>query len=186
MSTSTKALNAKSLKVRLAENFRNSLLPIAALLILSVITAYGVNSVRSEPLSWRHRPDPSSMTFSIDLLELDTLLSDPNTVLLDARDSTLYSAGHIPGAVNLPPEDIFLSSGGVDLPIAKLSDKFKTYLSSIATQTWIVAYCSESSPELANRLANTITDTGHKKIVVFVPGFEGWQAAKRPIEPQNP
>ena len=56
-------------------------------------------------------------------------------VLLDVRDADAYSAGHIPGAVNLPLADI------------------ETRAASLPTDRRYVAYCWRETCHLAARAA---------------------------------
>ena len=55
----------------------------------------------------------------IDVQEVQELLNDPGTVIIDIRDKASYQAGNIPNSINLSNEDIvdFLDSTDRKAPL---------------------------------------------------------------------
>jgi rhodanese-related sulfurtransferase len=94
-------------------------------------------------------------------------LHDANgAVFLDARSAEEYSAGHIPGAISMPFDDVFKKP-----ELAKFDDKGKP----------IVTYCDGGDCELSKDLAFSLIDNGHKKVVFFKDGLPGWKSAGNPV-----
>jgi rhodanese-related sulfurtransferase len=95
-------------------------------------------------------------------------LHDANAaVFLDARSAEEYAAGHIPGAISMPFDDVFKKPD-----LAKnLDDKGKP----------IVTYCDGGDCELSKDLAFSLIDNGHKKVVFFKDGLPGWKSAGNPV-----
>jgi rhodanese-related sulfurtransferase len=95
-------------------------------------------------------------------------LHDANGALfLDARSAEEYAAGHIPGAISMPFDDVFKKPD-----LAKnLDDKGKP----------IVTYCDGGDCELSKDLAFSLIDNGHKKVVFFKDGLPGWKSAGNPV-----
>jgi rhodanese-related sulfurtransferase len=95
------------------------------------------------------------------------LFDSRGALIVDARETALYEAGHIPGAVSLPYEEAnpdridALDPGGRP----------------------IIAYCDGGSCELSMNLAwDMILEGGHKKVLVYMGGFPEWQKAGFPVE----
>ncbi|MFI5372812.1 MAG: rhodanese-like domain-containing protein [Candidatus Eisenbacteria bacterium] len=91
-------------------------------------------------------------------------LHDANAALfVDARTAEEYAAGHIPGAVSLPFDDVFKKPD-----LAKQLD---------SQGRPIVTYCDGGDCELSKDLAFSLIDNGHKKVVFFKDGLPGWKSA---------
>ena len=95
-------------------------------------------------------------------------LHDANAALfVDARSAEDYAAGHIPGAVSMPFDDVF-----------KKPDLAKNLDSQGRP---IVTYCDGGDCELSKDLAFSLIDNGHKKVVFFKDGLPGWKSAGNPV-----
>ena len=100
----------------------------------------------------------------IDVNEFDQKRKEPDTVVLDVRTSHEYTAGHVPGAVNLDIHDPkFLEK--VDA-----LDKSKTYLVHCA-----MGVRSEAATKKMAAL-------GFPNLFDFHGGFKAWENAHKPIE----
>ncbi|MDR1656614.1 MAG: rhodanese-like domain-containing protein [Deltaproteobacteria bacterium] len=108
------------------------------------------------------------LIFFEDFSLMESLLSNPNTVLLDARDPRLYAIGRLPGAVSFPAEDA--------------PSRGQTFLRSLSAGAKIVAYCSERFCPLAEELATSLLKQGASEILVFAPGYDAWSESGRPVE----
>lgn len=101
-------------------------------------------------------PDKISAQKLADMLQAGT----KRVTVIDVRDKERFDAGHVPGAVNIPLEEI--EAGNFELPKDQL----------------IVTYCGggTSGPKGAELLANA----GYTTRVM--EGFRPWQAQELPIE----
>lgn len=103
-------------------------------------------------------------------LQQAKLAFDEDVVFIDARSSTEYAAGHIPGALSVPTSS-FTSS--MALKQLKRDQPVITYCSGEACQSSIV---------LAEMLIGV---RGHTQIRVFFGGWEAWKAAAYPVATGN-
>lgn len=87
---------------------------------------------------------------------------DASLMLLDVRTPTEYAAGHIPGAVNIP------------------HDQIAAHLSEIPKHDEVVLYCH--SGRRAGLAAEVLAANGYKKLGHLTGDMQGWQAAGRPVE----
>ncbi|MDR1677175.1 MAG: rhodanese-like domain-containing protein [Deltaproteobacteria bacterium] len=150
--------------------------PCLLIFLLAGLTGFLINSFRSEgKISLAdYNPNPRSEKLGGEVEKitdpdaLEKLLSTPGSILLDARGPLLYDLGHIPGAINLPADE--------------LEQKLWPFISTVDNSALIITYCSESLCPLADRLAKALVDNGLKKVYVFSPGFDQWADLGRPIE----
>lgn len=102
----------------------------------------------------------------ISLDEAADLLTQEGTCFIDSRSPSLYQAGHIPGALNLPYEDF--------------EKIFHPGL--IPTSQNIVVYCEGGDCLSSVALAQKLVEHGYPKIRVILEGWQGWQTAGLPVE----
>uniref|UniRef100_A0A832MIY2 Rhodanese-like domain-containing protein n=1 Tax=Eiseniibacteriota bacterium TaxID=2212470 RepID=A0A832MIY2_UNCEI len=88
-------------------------------------------------------------------------------LFVDARSPEEYAEGHIPGAVNLPFDDVFR-----DPSLARTID---------SKGRPVIAYCGGGDCELSRNLAFALIEGGHKKVLVFMGGTAGWTEAGQPL-----
>ena len=90
-------------------------------------------------------------------------------LIVDAREPAEYAAGHIPGAINLPYDEVVgdperldaVDSGGRP----------------------IICYCGGGSCEVSIHLAEALVyQSGKKRVLVFMGGWPEWEAAGYPVE----
>lgn len=93
--------------------------------------------------------------------ELAARLRDGDVVVLDVRPPAEYDAGHIPGAVNVPP--------------AELSQRLR----DLPTDREVVAYCRGPYCVYADDAVRALTSTG-RNALRLVDGFPEWAAAELP------
>ncbi len=118
--------------------------------------------------------------------ELRHHLNDPKTLIVDARHSQQYTAGHIPGAVNLPIAEITQVINGVPGMLAPIK-KVEMALGQrgIARQINVVVY-DDLGGVPATRLFWVLDYIGHPKVSILQGGFQLWQKERRPIQRQIP
>ena len=83
-------------------------------------------------------------------------------LFVDARSAAEYAEGHIPGAVNLPFDDVFRNP-----------DKAKAL--DTKGRAIIITYCGGGDCDLSRNLAFSLIDAGRRKVLVFLDGVPGWK-----------
>jgi rhodanese-related sulfurtransferase len=89
-----------------------------------------------------------------------------DAVIIDARLPELYVQGHIPGAVNIPFENLAVYLGK---------------LSAISKDTMVVTYCDGGDCELSYDLAEYMIQHGYQKVFEYQGGWADWIAAGLPV-----
>lgn len=102
-----------------------------------------------------------------DLLIERQLVQGPDLVVLDVRTPAEYAAGHVPGAVNVPHDQI---EARLD-ELAALREKD------------VVVYCH--SGRRAALAVETLTRHGFTRLEHLSGDMQGWSAEHRPVE-QSP
>ena len=90
-------------------------------------------------------------------------------LILDARDPAEYAQGHIPGAVNLPADEV-------------ISDPDRLEAVDSGGRP-IICYCGGGSCEVSIHLAEALVyQAGKKRVLVFMGGWPDWEGAGYPVE----
>jgi rhodanese-related sulfurtransferase len=87
-------------------------------------------------------------------------------VVIDVRPTTMYAAGHVPGAGNVPLDGFFLPENLVQLPTDG--------------QTSIVLVCQ--SGHTASMALGALVALGYDSVYVITGGTLAWQNAGYPLE----
>lgn len=95
--------------------------------------------------------------------ELMARVQTGETMVIDVRPASEYQAGHIPGAVNIPV------------------DELPSHLNNLPREQEIVAYCRGPYCMLAFEAVNRLRDAGYQARRLE-DGFPEWKAEKRPVE----
>jgi len=95
------------------------------------------------------------------LLEMQAS-QDPSLLLLDVRTPEEFAAGHIPGAVNIP------------------YDQVAGRLAEIPKDDEVVLYCR--SGRRAGLAAEVLAASGYTRLAHLEGDMQGWQSAGRPVE----
>jgi rhodanese-related sulfurtransferase len=103
---------------------------------------------------------------------LKRLVDAGAVVVLDAREASEYSAGHIPGALSMPYDEV--------------SGEPERLQSVGASGRPIVVYCGGGACELSLDLAWDLIASGAKRVAVYMGGFPEWEGAGYPVEPGGP
>jgi|GEM_PF-1233280 len=88
-------------------------------------------------------------------------------VFVDARMPDEFAAGHIPGALNLPYDDL---------------ESHLDVLSLLPENGLVVTYCDGSECELSLELADELSAMGFSQVRVFFGGWEQWLEADHDVE----
>lgn len=158
------------------ETIAMSLEPVNAL-------AHGISGEQLAPLTL---PSPSSARSARNLQsaiasipsltwrDVKPRLADGKTVLVDARATAHFQAGHIPGAVSLPGT----------LSPAEVADFVTKYPQSAP----LIVYCGTPECPLAHRLAETLVSSyGYTNVAVMPGGYAEYRLAesKAAVEPAS-
>jgi len=147
---------------------KKNLWQMLAMALASLALGLAVNFFAREPLPLWRQPalaPATATTASVPVGEIDAdfvlqVNGSPGTLLLDARAAAAYSAGHIPGALNLP--------------LGEFAAAFTALEPRLRASGLLVLYCSDracgDSPELARRLWGK----GLKNLLLYKGGMEDW------------
>ena len=107
-------------------------------------------------------PDPTKVT-SIGAVELhERRESGDAPVVIDVRTPDEYASGHIPGAVNIPFDQVAQRIAEIDAPHG------------------VALYCMVGPR--ARKGESALLAVGYEKIFHLEGGFAAWQAADLPVE----
>lgn len=107
------------------------------------------------------------MTAKITREELKRKLdANENFVLVEALPRKYWAKGHIPGALNIPHDQIEA------LAPELLPDKDRE----------VVVYCASTTCQNSEIAAEALTDLGYSKVLEYVEGKADWEAAGYPLE----
>lgn len=136
--------------------------------VVSLAAACLCNGLRPAPLAWDWRPPVPLAPVMEDFQELQAAMARPETILVDARADLFYEMGHLPGAVNLPLEDID-------------SAALAAWRSELPPEADIIVYCSDSLCPMAAQLSEQMMALGLSPSI-FKPGFDAWEERGLPVE----
>lgn len=99
---------------------------------------------------------------------LEKLNADATPLVIDVRTPDEFNQGHIPGAINIPMDDL------------------PTRLSEIPKERPIVSYCNMRHPgnSRGERAAQFLKDSGYQALAID-GGFIEWNKAGLPVEAQS-
>jgi rhodanese-related sulfurtransferase len=87
-------------------------------------------------------------------------------VLIESLSEEQHRQGHLPSAINLPPEKV------KEMAPNLLSDKHQQ----------IVVYCASSTCEASEHTARTLAEMGYENVLRYVGGKKEWSEAGLPLE----
>ena len=107
----------------------------------------------------------------IALQETEDLFGRGQAVFVDSRSRDEFSAGHIPGALNIPLDEnkSGLNSGLLPYPQDRT----------------VVVYCEGGGCQTSIALARLIHDLGFRDIRIFSGGSAEWSVSGLPLEPSR-
>jgi rhodanese-related sulfurtransferase len=159
----------------LAGTLRTALLQALLLTVIGVLIAAVFNAYRQDALKWsgvgRLPAGYAQESGAFETITMDNALSryeEGKILFIDARDSSAFLSGHLPGAYNVPPEKA--RSSLEHLERASLSGKA------------LVIYCEGPGCDLSFRLASALARQGISGIGILPAGWAGWYEAGFPIE----
>ena len=105
----------------------------------------------------------------ISMSELQQLM--PRSVIVDARITELYAAGHLPNAVSLP--------------LADVENSLDSFLSKYPGRSLII-YCSGYGCTDSFDLALLLLKKGYHDVMIYEGGYPEWRDAGQPVEEGTP
>lgn len=126
--------------------------------------------------------ETSGFPLLLEPAELQGMLGDTNVVVVDLSMLSVYSSGHIPGALWLSYPSILHQHDDVDCdvpPAEKLSETLSQL--GVKPEHHVVAYDSQGCP-MAARLLWTLDEIGHKNFSMLNGGLASWKQAGFELE----
>lgn len=91
-------------------------------------------------------------------------------VLLEALAPSSYAYGHLPGALNLPPDEV----------------KRRAHELIPSRDTEVVVYCGNRNCHASVLVANELASLGYTRVLDYLDGKADWKEAGLPMEASEP
>ena len=114
---------------------------------------------------------PAAVLIPAGLAQVKELHDKKEAVFIDARESSVYSRGHIQGATSLP--------------LAALDSDLQAFMEKVPYETNLVIYCSGYGCHDSKDLGNRLLLKGYRQVLIFDGGYPEWKDAGLPIEGAN-
>jgi rhodanese-related sulfurtransferase len=105
---------------------------------------------------------------TIDAAYVMGLVEAGDAFIIDARPVSDYEAGHIPGAINIPYD--------------QMADHVEEVTSLMAFDARIVCYCNGPDCDFSDQVASELRFLGYSNVGIFVGGWEHWKQAGYQVE----
>jgi rhodanese-related sulfurtransferase len=112
-------------------------------------------------------PDKAAVEIPAESVEQ---LHDRKALFLDARRSSVYAEGHIPGARSFP-----VWESDIDARVKAL------YEEGLDQRAPVVIYCSGGNCEDSHMLAEKLYMVGFDNVLIYKDGFPDWQKRRHPV-----
>lgn len=109
-----------------------------------------------------HSQDP----FPVSLEEIDDLLAE-GALLIDARSSEDFIAGHLGGAISLP--------------LGQAEQMLGDFRTSVSLDIPLILYCSGYGCPDSHEVGILLIQKGYTDVLVYEGGYPEWRDAGRPI-----
>ncbi len=134
-----------------------------------------VNFIRPDGIAWIRHQEPVSKTAShanavatpISLSAALEAFQAQRAVFVDARNPDNYDEAHIPGAINVPPDQFEADT--------------ETFMNQISPNEEVIVYCDGPGCHLAETLVQLMHQVGYQKMVLFADGWQGWKKENLPM-----
>jgi len=153
--------------------FRDVLLGAAAIVSLALLLGLLTNHVAAKgvPLFASDRdlrpPVPEGVSY-LSLAEASGFLGQPGVLFLDGRPPEAFQEGHLPGAVNLPVDEVGRYHGALE--------------QRMRAAALLICYCDALNCDEGSRLTRQVVALGYPNVALMFEGWEGWQRAELPGE----
>ena len=107
------------------------------------------------------------MNLSISRDDLKNLIDSGKTpIIVEALPREYYEAEHLPGAINIPHDEIQAKAAQV------ISDKSAA----------VVVYCASAECKNSHMAAESLRQLGYTRVYEYVEGKKDWKEAGLPVE----
>jgi len=162
---------------------------VIGLALLSLVAGMILNRFSAHPLPLMHHspaerlqtelthlvtapPFESFPVETVGLNEFRSAVESKDDLVIDARSSSYYQRGHVPGAINVSREDFARDYVRLRAELEKAKDGP------------VVVYCSGGECHDSKMVAQALTSLGFGQVRVFTGGWDAWTAAGLPVERQ--
>jgi len=114
----------------------------------------------------------SPLPLPLGLVQVKELFDRKEALIIDARTSESFAAGHIRGAVTLP--------------LGELPGRLPSFTQKFDRQTMIVVYCNGFGCPDSMALGKKLIESGYRQVFLFEGGYPEWRDAGYPVEGNNP
>lgn len=146
-----------------------------AILLVSGLLAFAINLLHPRRIPWVQDwsiyVESRAREAGIEIVPLSVVYSmfkAGDGLFIDARPATEFEAGHIPGAISLPFEE--------------LDSRLETLIRILDVHFPLIAYCSNRECDDALMLAIALQDMGKTNLLYYVDGFDVWKEEGCPVE----
>jgi len=167
------------------------LIGVVGLAIISLAAGLIINHAGPHPIPLVHQSPserlqgeltrlvaaPPFESFPVETVGLDEFrpaVESKDDLILDARSSSFYLKGHVPGAINLARDEF-----------ARDYVRLRSSLEK-SKEAPIVVYCSGGDCHDSKMVAQALTSLGYSQVKVFTGGWDAWTAAGLPTERGEP
>ena len=164
---------------------------VVALAIISLAASLIINRAGNHPIPLVHQAPserlqgeltrlvaaPPFESFPVETIALDEFrpaVESKDGLIIDARSSSFYQRGHVPGAINVARDEF-----------ARDYVRLRSSLEKSKEAT-IVVYCSGGDCHDSKMVAQALTSLGYSQVKVFTGGWDAWTAAGLPTESGEP
>jgi rhodanese-related sulfurtransferase len=166
------------------------LIGVFCLALVSLAAGMVMNQFRSSPLPLMYRspeqrfdteltslivspPFKTAPAPTVGLAQFRSALAARNTLIFDARPSSFFAQGHVPGALNLARDDFAHDYRRLGSVLKDAQDKP------------IIVYCGGGDCHDSRLVANALLTLGYGDVSVFTGGWQEWSAANLPVATGN-
>ena len=114
-----------------------------------------------------HPPATPAAAARTSLAEFERLYAEGAVLVVDVRTGASFSAGHIPGAMSVPVDE--------------MGQRAAEVMARAGTQA-IVTYCSCANEHASTIAATVLTQAGACRVSALVGGYPAWIAGGRRVE----
>ncbi len=153
-----------------------SLLRIGIILLAAIGLAAVANAVHPKGIAWfvtrdviypPPTPEQSAASIGRDQF-LEAIRQGGVAAIVDARKAEHFEEGHIPGAINIPPDE----------PAARLDALSERAL----PEDLVVVYCGGEPCDDSRIVFDTLKANGFQNVRLYFGGWRDWTEAKLDVE----
>lgn len=155
---------------RIEQRLRSGMLQGLMLAFSGILAGFLLNEIRGDRIPWVGSWSSSQVADAhlsglkeVSFVEARALYEAGTALFLDAREPVTFDQGHLPGALNVPPEEA------------------ETYAEQIRVLAHAgmspIAYCDGVDCPLSAELARALQDRGVTLVRVLVNGWSLWREA---------